>query len=148
MSIKILALNKKSSYSYELFEKFEAGLVLQGSEIKSIRKGGCQLKDAYVSFRRNEAFLQNAHISPYEKTHGEGHEPERMRKLLLHQNELSKIQGALQKKGLTCIPTKLYLKNGKAKIEIALARGKKLWDKRQDSKIKRQKKEIARRLKR
>ena len=148
MTVKILSVNKKSSYSYTLMDKFEAGLVLKGTEIKSIREGGCQLKDSYIAFRKQEAFLQNAYIAPYKKSHNHNHSPERLRKLLLNRSELNKIQGALQKKGLTCIPIKMYLKNGQAKLEIALARGKKLWDKRASAKEKSQKREIARRIRR
>ncbi len=148
MSIKVLSVNRKSSYSYTLLDKFEAGLVLKGTEIKSIRNGGCQLKDSYISFKKQEAFLQNAYIAPYKGASEINHEPERLRKLLLNRHELNKLQGALQKRGLTCVPTKIYLKNGKAKLEIALAKGKKTWDKREDAKKKSQNREIARRLKR
>ena len=148
MSIKIIAVNKKSSFSYFLLDKFEAGLMLKGTEIKSIRKGGCQLKDSYIAFKKQEAFLQNAYIAPYKPANQNNHEPERLRKLLLNRHELNKLQGALQKKGLTCVPTKIYLKNGRAKLEIALARGKKHWDKRESAKKKNQEREIARRLRR
>ena len=149
MSIKIIALNKKAGFEYTLLEKFEAGLQLKGTEIKSLREGACQLKDSYISFKKNEAYLQNAHISPYKSSGlSNNHEPERLRKLLLHRHELNKIKGSLQKKGLTCVPTKVYLKNGLAKIEIALAKGKKKWDKREDSRKKTMQKEIRKNLKR
>jgi len=149
MSIKIISQNRKAGFEYILMEKFEAGLELKGTEIKSLRQGACQLKDSYISFKKNEAYLQNAHISPY-KSSGldSNHEPERLRKLLLHQHELHKIKGALQKKGLTCVPTKVYLKNGLAKIEIALAKGKKKWDKREASRKKTVQREIRKNLKR
>lgn len=146
MTAKTVSVNKKSSYSYILLDKFEAGLVLKGTEIKSIREGGCQLKDSYIAFRKQEAFLQNAYIAPYKKSHNSNHAPERLRKLLLNRHELNKIQGALNKKGLTCIPIRMYLKNGKAKLEIALARGKKIWDKRESAKEKIHKREITRRI--
>lgn len=149
MGIKMISQNRKAGFEYTLMEKFEAGLELKGTEIKSLRQGACQLKDSYISFKRDEAYLQNAHISPYKSSSLESnHEPERLRKLLLHRNELHKIKGALQKKGLTCIPTKVYLKNGLAKIEIALAKGKKKWDKREASKKKTVQKEIRKSLKR
>ncbi|MDE0152206.1 MAG: SsrA-binding protein SmpB [Bdellovibrionales bacterium] len=149
MGIKIISHNRKAGFEYTLMEKFEAGLELKGTEIKSLRQGACQLKDSYISFKRDEAYLQNAHISPYKSSSLESnHEPERLRKLLLHRHELHKIKGALQKKGLTCIPTKVYLKDGLAKIEIALAKGKKKWDKREASKKKTVQKEIRKSLKR
>ena len=141
--MKIISQNKKAGFEYILMEKFEAGLELKGTEIKSLRQGGCQLKDSYISFKRDEAYLQKAHISPYKHSGlSNNHEPERLRKLLLHQHELNKIKGALQKKGLTCVPTKIYLKRGLAKIEIALAKGKKKWDKREASKRKTIQKEM------
>ena len=149
MSVKIVSLNKKARFEYLLLDKFEAGLELKGTEIKSLRQGACQLKDSYISFRKDEAYLQNSHISPYKSSSpSSNHEPERLRKLLLHRSELNKIRGSLQKKGLTCIPTKVYLKNGLAKIEIALAKGKKKWDKREASKKKTMQREIRKSLKR
>ena len=149
MSVKVISLNRKAGFEYILLEKFEAGLELKGTEIKSLRLGTCQLKDSYISFRKNEAYLQNAHISPYKSSSiSDNHEPERIRKLLLHRNELNKIKGSIQKKGLTCIPTKVYLKHGLAKIEIALAKGKKKWDKRESSKKKTIQREIRKSLKR
>ena len=149
MSIKTISLNRKAGFEYILLDKFEAGLELKGTEVKSLRQGACQLKDSYISFRKDEAYLQNAHISPYKSSGPDNnHEPERLRKLLLHRHELDKIKGALQKKGLTCIPIKVYLKNGLAKIEIALAKGKKKWDKREASKTKTVQREIRKSLKR
>ena len=149
MGIKVISHNRKAGFEYTLMEKFEAGLELKGTEIKSLRQGACQLKDSYISFKRDEAYLQNAHISPYKSSSLESnHEPERLRKLLLHRHELHKIKGALQKKGLTCIPIKVYLKNGLAKVEIALAKGKKKWDKREASKKKTVQREIRKSLKR
>ena len=147
MSIKIISLNKKARFEYHLLDHFEAGLELRGTEVKSLRQGQCQLKDSYVAFRGRELFLQNAHISPYKPAGLENHQPERLRKLLLHRHEVDKIQGRLQKKGLTCIPIKIYFKKGRAKLEIALAQGKKKWDKRHSEKKKSQQREIARHLK-
>ena len=147
--VKALAVNKKAHFEYKFVDKFEAGLVLRGTEIKSLRAGGCQLKDSYIALRKNECYLQKAYISPYKGAHVENnHSPERLRKLLLNSHEINKIQGALQKKGLTCIPLKIYLKKGRAKLEIAIAQGKKKWDKREDLKKKSQRRDIQRHLKR
>jgi SsrA-binding protein len=131
MSIKIVAENRQARFNYFIEESFEAGLVLQGSEVKSIRDGKVQLKDSFVAFIGDEAFLQNSHISVYEKSSHNNHEPERRRKLLLNRNELGKIFGSLREKGLSCVPLKMYFKNGRVKIEIALVKGKKLHDKRE-----------------
>jgi SsrA-binding protein len=131
MSIKIVADNRQARFNYFIEESFEAGLVLQGSEVKSIRDGKVQLKDSFVAFIGDEAFLQNSHISVYEKSSHNNHEPERRRKLLLNRSELSKIFSSLREKGLTCVPLKLYFKNGRVKVEIALVKGKKLHDKRE-----------------
>lgn len=129
-NILIISDNRKARFDYEILETYEAGLVLTGSEVKSIRNKQIQLKDSYISFIGNEAFLQNAHISEYKASSYNNHAPERLRKLLLHRRELNKIYGALREKGLSCVPLKIYFKNGKIKIEIALAKGKKLHDKR------------------
>lgn len=142
-SIKIIADNKKARFDYTLEETFEAGLALTGSEVKSLRNGQVQLKDSYIAFRNGEAFLQNAHISEYRASSYNNHAPERLRKLLLHDYELNKIERAIQEKGLTCVPTKIYFKNGKVKLEIALAKGKKVGDKRQSIKDRDVKREIA-----
>ena len=112
MSIKIVALNKKARFQYQLQEKFEAGLVLLGSEVKSLREGACQLKDSYISFIAEEAFLQKAHISPYKKALNGGHKPERVRKLLLKQGEIKRIRGLMEQKQMTCVPLKIYFKKG------------------------------------
>lgn len=148
MSVKIISVNKKASFEYALLEKFEAGIELRGSEVKSVRAGRIQLKDSYVGFRKEEAYLQKAHISTYSAASMNNHNPERARKLLLHQHELEKIFGSIQKGGQTCVPVRVYLKNGKVKVEIALARGKKKWDKRQDEKKKTHNKEMHRQLRR
>ncbi len=148
MSIKIIADNKKARFDFEIIETFEAGLVLQGSEVKSLRDGHCQLKDSYVAFRGHEAYLQNAHISVYQASSYNNHEPERVRKLLLNQSELAKIQEAITEKGLTCVTLKMYFKKGLAKVEIGLARGKKKGDKRQAVKSREADRDIQRALRR
>lgn len=147
MSIKVVADNKKARFDYEIIETFEAGMVLTGSEVKSLRNAQVQLKDSYVSFKAHEAFLQNAHISVYQASSYNNHEPERLRKLLLHERELEKIRTSLQEKGLSCIPLKIYFKRGRAKLEIALARGKKKGDKRESVKAKSSQREIDRAMK-
>ncbi len=135
-NILLIQDNKKAFHDFEIFERFEAGLQLTGSEVKSLRNKSVQLKDAYVAFRGKEAFLQNAHISEYKASSYNNHSPERVRKLLLNENELDEISRALQERGLTCVPLKIYFKKGWAKIEIGLARGKKLHDKREAIKTK------------
>lgn len=146
MSIKIINDNKKARFDYEIVEVFEAGLVLTGSEVKSLRVNTCTLKDSYVAFRGHEAFLQKAHIPIYLASSYNNHEPERVRKLLLNQTELAKIHAAITEKGLTCVPLKMYWKKGMAKIEIATARGKKKGDKRQAIKGREADREIQRSL--
>lgn len=131
MSILLIHENKKARFDYEIIETFEAGLMLTGSEVKSLRDKNVQLKDSYVSFRGNEAYLQNAHISVYMASSYNNHEPERLRKLLLNRAELEHISDSLKERGYACIPLKIYFKKGRAKIEIALAKGKKTHDKRQ-----------------
>ena len=117
MSVKVITVNKKASFDYHILEKMEAGLVLKGSEVKSLRNGGCNLKDSYVAFKRNEAYLQKAHISEYKASGVLNHAPERNRKLLLNRRELNHLMGAIREKGLSCIPLKVYFKNGNAKVE-------------------------------
>ena len=129
--MKDVVFNKKARFLYHLKEKFEAGLQLRGSEVKSLRAGRCHLKDAYVSFRGGEIFLQKAHISPYPPATVNNHEPERLRKLLLNDKEIMHIQGLIQQKKMTCIPLRVYFKKGKAKVEIAMAVGKARGDKRE-----------------
>lgn len=126
--------NKQARFNYHIVETYEAGLVLTGSEVKSIRAKNIQLKDAYVSFQGHEAFLQNAHISEYKSSSYNNHQPERLRKLLLHHAELEDIFAALREKGLTCVPLKMYFKNGRVKVEIGIAKGKKVHDKRESIK--------------
>ena len=123
--------NRAASHNYFLLEKFEAGIALRGTEVKSVRNGRANLKDAYGLVKDGELWLINAHIGPYEHGNIFNHEPLRTRKLLVHKNELHKLIGKTQQKGLTLIPTRLYFKNGRVKVEMALARGKQTWDKRE-----------------
>lgn len=146
MGIKLIAENKKARFDFEILQKFEAGLVLTGSEVKSLRAGQINLKDSYIAFVGSEAFLQKAHISVYKASSYNNHEPERLRKLLMNRHELDKIRGGIQEKGLTCIPLKIYFKDGFAKLEIAMARGKNKGDKRQDVKKRDVNRELARTL--
>ena len=125
------AVNRAASHNYFLLEKYEAGVQLRGTEVKSLRAGQVQLKDAYGLVKDGEAWLLNAHIGPYEHGNIFNHEPTRTRKLLLHREEIRKLIGKTQQKGLTLIPTRVYFRNGKAKCELALARGKQDWDKRE-----------------
>jgi SsrA-binding protein len=130
--VKVIAKNRRASHDYQLLERFEAGLVLTGTEIKSIRSHQVSLQRSYVQAREGELWLLEANIAAYAHGNRENHDPIRPRKLLLHRREINKILDALALKGLTVIPTRLYLKDGLAKIEIALARGKTVRDKRQD----------------
>jgi SsrA-binding protein len=128
---RILSANRQASHNYHLLERWEAGLVLSGTEVKAAREGKVQLRDAYASIQRGEAWLHNAHISEYSHGNRENHLPTRARKLLLHRAEIHKLLGKTREKGLALIPTKFYLKKGRIKCELALARGKKLHDKRE-----------------
>ncbi len=128
--IKILAKNRKASFEYFLLEKFEAGIELKGSEIKSIRAGQVSIGEAYIQIENLEAWLINSHVAKYDAASIFNHDPKRKRRLLLHKKEITQIWNAVRQKGLTVVPTILYLSNGKAKIEIALAKGKKMYDKR------------------
>ena len=128
--IKIICDNRKARHNYFLEDRIEAGLVLTGTEVKSLRDGKANLQDAYAIFKRGEIWLLNAHIAPYHLGNRANHEPLRTRKLLLHREELSKLYGKMETKGFNLIPLKMYFKKGKAKIELALARGKKSHDKR------------------
>ncbi|MDX1416161.1 MAG: SsrA-binding protein SmpB [Candidatus Promineifilaceae bacterium] len=130
--IKVIANNRRATFDFHLLDRFEAGLVLTGTEIKSIRDHQVSLQRSYVQARENELWLIDANIAPYKHGNRENHESTRPRKLLLHRREINKILSGLAQKGLTVVPTKLYLKNGIAKIEIALARGKAQHDKRSD----------------
>jgi SsrA-binding protein len=130
-SIKILSDNRQAGHNYFLMERFEAGMVLTGTEVKAAKDGKVQLKDAYASVFNNEAWLVNAHISQYSHGNRENHPPVRNRKLLLHRREIEKLHVNIREKGLSLIPTKMYLKDGRIKCEIAVAKGKKLHDKRE-----------------
>jgi SsrA-binding protein len=130
--IKVVYNNKRANFDYELLERFEAGLVLTGTEIKSIRDHKVSLQQSFVQPRDDELWLLDANISPYEHGNRQNHEPTRPRKLLLHRREIDRILTGLSQKGLTVVPTRLYLKGGRAKIEVALARGKRKFDKRSD----------------
>jgi len=130
MDIKVVATNRKARFEYFLLEEFEAGLSLQGSEIKSIRAGQVSLAEAYVRVDGKNAWLVEAHIAPYEQANRNNHDPKRQRRLLLHKKEIKKLWDAIRQKGVTIVPTRIYLKGGRAKLEVAIARGKKLFDKR------------------
>jgi SsrA-binding protein len=128
--VKVVASNRKARRNYTIGDTYEAGLVLVGSEVKSLRAGRMELKDSYGDIRSGEAYLVGAHIAPYDFAREGGHDPERMRKLLLHRREIDRIAGALAEKGLTLVPLQVYFKDGKAKVELALGRGKTTVDKR------------------
>ena len=128
---RVLATNKKAFHDYFILEKLEAGIALQGTEVKSIREGRINLRDSYGLVRDEEAFLLNCHISPYSHGNRENHEPLRTRKLLLHAREIRKLIGKTQEKGLTLVPLRVYLRRGKIKVELGIAKGKKLYDKRE-----------------
>lgn len=129
--LKVVSHNRRASHEYHLEERVEAGMVLMGTEIKSIRLNKVDLRRAYARVQNGEVWIYDLHISPYDYGNRENHEAERPRKLLLHKREIAKLVRATQEKGVTIIPTKLYLKDGRAKIEIAVAHGKKLYDKRE-----------------
>ena len=133
---QIVAQNRSASFHYHLLEKHEAGLVLHGTEVKALREGKANIRDAYVEFKPNGAWLVNAHIAQYMPGGPWNHEPLGSRKLLLHKNEIYKLAGRTQAKGLTVIPLRIYFRGGLAKCEIALAQGKKQWDRRQDERTK------------
>ncbi len=145
-NVKVLATNRKARHDYFLLETFEAGLALQGSEIKSIRAGQVSIKEAYVRTDGQEAWLVNAHVAPYDPASTENHDPLRNKKLLLHKKEIQQISNEVRTKGTTIIPTRLYLSNGRAKVEIAIARGKRNYDKRQSIKERDSQREIDRAL--
>ena len=145
--VKILSDNRHAAHVYYLMERFEAGLVLTGTEVKAARDGKVQLKDSYAEVLNQEAWLVNAHISPYPGANQFNHEPTRTRKLLLHRREIERLTGKTKERGLTLIPLKLYFKNGRAKVELGLARGKKLYDKRETLRRKAAEREVERSLK-
>lgn len=144
MAIEIVTQNRKAFHDYFIEETFEAGIMLTGTEVKSLRAGKANLKDSYARIKNEEVFLLNTHISPYTQADGfKQHEPERTRKLLLHKKEIMKLVGKTREKGYTLVPTKIYFKNGKAKVEIGLAKGKTSYDKRDSIKARDVKREIA-----
>jgi SsrA-binding protein len=144
--VKVIATNRKARHDYLIEDTFEAGIVLTGSEIKSVRAGQINLRDGYAAIREGELWLLNAHIAPYHQASYENHEPRRERKLLMHRREINRLSGKLQEKGLTLIPLQVYLKNSRAKVELGLARGKKLHDKRESLRERDDRRQIARAL--
>ena len=144
MKIKVISENKKAYHYYFILEKYDSGIALLGTEIKSIRQGKAQLKDSYISFIKNEAYVKGMHIAHYKEGNRFNHDETRDRKLLLHKTEIIKLQNKAKLSGLTIIPLRLYLSCGKAKLEIALCKGKDLYDKRQDAKVKAMEREAQR----
>ena len=144
MTEKVVATNRKAKFEYFLLEHFEAGLSLQGSEIKSIRAGQISLAEAFVQTDGENAWLVNAHIAPYEQANRFNHDPKRQRRLLLHKREIRALWDAVRQKGMTIVPVKVYIKDGRAKLDIALAKGKKLYDKRHEIAKRDQEREFAR----
>ncbi len=142
-----MAVNRKARHDYHIEETYEAGIVLTGTEIKSIRAGRVNIRDSYARVENGEVFLLNAHISPYEQGNRYNHDPLRPRKLLLNKRERRQLHSKTQEKGLTLIPLRIYLKNGRAKLELAVARGKKLYDKREDIAARDAKREMERAFK-
>ena len=141
---KVVATNRRARHNYDIVDVFEAGIVLRGSEVKSLRAGQVQLKDAYATIRNGELWLENAHIAPYSFASGGGHDPERPRKLLLHRREIDRLIGKVNEQGLTLIPLQVYFTSGRAKIELALAKGRRTYDKRRKLAEREQKREMDR----
>ena len=139
---QIVAQNRSASYNYHLLERHEAGMVLHGTEVKALREGKANIRDAFVDFKPSGPWLVNAHIAQYSPGGPWNHEPLGSRKLLLHKNEIHKLAGRVQSKGLTVIPLRIYFRDGIAKCEIALAQGKKTWDRRQDERTKEARRDI------
>jgi SsrA-binding protein len=146
--IKVVATNRKAYHEYEVMDSLEAGMSLLGSEVKSMRDGKAALKDSYATVSRGEVILYNMHISPYDKTGYAGHEPERPRRLLLHEREIRRLIGLTAEKGLTLIPLKLYFKGRYAKVQLGVCRGKRMYDKRAAVKERESKRDIEREFKR
>ena len=146
-AMKLVANNKKAYHDYFIDEKYEAGLVLHGTEVKSLRLGKCSVKEAYVRIENSEVWIYGMHISPYEKGNIFNRDPLRPKKLLMHKDEIRKLTGKISEKGFTIVPLQVYFKDGRAKIEIGLARGKKLYDKRQDIAKKDQRREAEKEFK-
>lgn len=145
---KSIAINRRARFDYHIEESYEAGIVLTGGEIKSLRDGRANLKDSYGRIDKGEAFLLNAHISDYKPASYLNVDPTRTRKLLMHKKEIMRLMGKVQEKGLTLIPLRLYFKNGRAKVELAVARGKKLYDKRETTREREVQRDIARAMSR
>jgi SsrA-binding protein len=143
-----IATNRQARFRYHFLETWEAGLVLTGTEVKSLREGKAQIKDGYASVRDGEVWLHNVHIPPYAPASRANHEPERSRKLLMHRREIERLIGKTREKGLTLVPTRLYLRNGRVKVEVALAKGKDVGDKRQSIKEREMKREMERAVRR
>lgn len=143
MAEKLIAQNKKAFHDYQIEERFEAGIVLVGTEVKSLRNGKANFRDSFVLIRDGEAWLNNLHISPYDFGNRANHDPDRVRKLLLHRREIDRLNGRVREQGYTLIPLRLYFTNGMVKVEIGLARGKKQFDKREDIKKRETKRELA-----
>jgi SsrA-binding protein len=141
-----VATNRQASYRYELLDKLEAGLVLRGTEVKALREGSAQMKDAYATVHDGELWLHNMHIPPYGPAARDNHEPERPRKLLAHRREIERLMGKIQERGLTLVPTRLYFRGSRAKVEIALARGKDRFDKRESIRTREEKRDMERAL--
>ena len=146
-AMKLVANNKKAYHDYFVEEKIEAGLVLHGTEVKSLRMGKCSIKESFIRIEKGEMFVYGMHISPYEKGNIFNKDPLRVKKLLLHKAEINKLTGKIKEKGFTIVPLQVYFKEGKAKMEIGLCRGKKLYDKRQDIAKKDQKREAEKEFK-
>src|SRR5690349_10269859 len=144
---KVISTNRKAFHDYSILETYEAGLVLKGTEVKSLREAQVNFKDCYAAIDNNEAWLIGCYISPYHHGTDANHDPERKRKLLLHKREISRLLGKIAERGLTLIPLRLYFKDGRAKVELGLARGKKLYDKRETLKRKMAQREVERSLK-
>jgi len=145
---KIIATNRKAYHDYHIQDTYEAGVALVGTEVKSLREGKANLKDSYALIKDGEAFLLNCHISPYSHGNIQNHDPVRTRKLLLHKKEINKLWGKISQQGFTLVPLKIYFKNGRAKIEIGVAKGKRQYEKRASIKEKEAKREIERHMKR
>lgn len=146
-AMKMVANNKKAYHDYFIDEKYEAGVSLHGTEVKSLRMGKCSIKEAFVRIENGEVFVYGMHVSPYEKGNIFNKDPLRVKKLLLHKAEINKLLGKIKEKGFTLVPLQVYFRNGKAKVEIGLARGKKLYDKRQDIAKKDQRREAEKEFK-
>ena len=146
-AMKLVANNKKAYHDYFIEEKYEAGVVLHGTEVKSMRMGKCSIKESFIRIEKGEVFIYGMHVSPYEKGNIFNKDPLRVKKLLLHKQEINKLTGKIAEKGYTLVPLQVYFKDGLAKVEIGLAKGKKLYDKRQDIAKKDQRREAEKELK-